>query len=99
MVVGTVSTFFDLSAGLGALILGGAAAVTNDQGGFLTGSLLALIGLGLLWGGIDPRARRAPVAVRAVNELSKQGVPDICFDGTVTSTSDDQGARGARRPI
>ena len=41
-VVGTVSTFFDLSQGLGALILGGAAAVTNDRGGFLAGSLLAV---------------------------------------------------------
>ena len=63
-VVGTVSTFFDLSQGLGALILGGAAAVTNDQGGFLAGSLLAVAGLGLLWGGIDPRpaARRSRCA-------------------------------------
>ncbi len=58
-VVGTVSTFFDLSQGLGALILGGAAAVTSDRGGFLTGSLLAVGGLALLWAGIDPRARRA----------------------------------------
>jgi hypothetical protein len=68
-VVGTVSTFFDLSAGLGALILGGAAAITSDQGGFLTGSLLALVGLGLLWGGIDPRARKDPVPVRAYDEM------------------------------
>jgi MFS family permease len=68
-VVGTVSTFFDLSQGLGALILGGAAAVTNDQGGFLAGSLLAVLGLGLLWAGIDPRARREPVAVRAYDEM------------------------------
>ena len=68
-VVGTVSTFFDLSQGLGALILGGAAAVTNDRGGFLAGSLLACLGLALLWGGIDPRARRAPVPVRAYDEM------------------------------
>ncbi len=68
-VVGTVSTFFDLSQGLGALILGGAAAVTNDQGGFLAGSLLGVTGLALLWAGIDPRARRAPVAVRAYDEM------------------------------
>jgi hypothetical protein len=68
-VVGTVSTFFDLSAGLGALILGGAAAVTNDQGGFVAGAVLSLAGLGLLWGGIDARARRAPVAVRAYEEM------------------------------
>ncbi len=68
-VVGTVSTFFDLSQGLGALMLGGAAAVTNDRGGFLAGSLLALAGLALLWGGIDPRARRTPVPVRAYDEM------------------------------
>lgn len=68
-VVGTVSTFFDLSQGLGALLLGGAAAVTNDRGGFLAGSLLACLGLALLWGGIDPRARRAPVPVRAYDEM------------------------------
>ncbi len=68
-VVGTVSTFFDLSQGLGALILGGAAAITSDQGGFLAGSLLAVGGLALLWAGIDPRARRAPVAVRAYDEM------------------------------
>jgi MFS family permease len=68
-VVGTVSTFFDLSQGLGALILGGAAAVTNDRGGFLAGSLLAVLGLALLWAGIDPRARRTPVAVRAYDEM------------------------------
>ncbi len=68
-VVGTVSTFFDLSSGLGAFILGGAAAATSDQGGFLTGTVLALVGLGLLWGGIDPRARRAPVAVHAYEEM------------------------------
>ncbi len=68
-VVGTVSTFFDLSQGLGALILGGAAAVTSDQGGFLAGSLLAVVGLALLWAGIDPRARRPPVAVHAYDEM------------------------------
>jgi len=68
-VVGTVSTFFDLSQGLGALILGGAVAVTSDQGGFLAGSLLAIAGLALLWGGIDPRARRAPVPVHAYDEM------------------------------
>jgi MFS family permease len=68
-VVGTVSTFFDLSQGLGALIIGVAADVTSDQGGFVTGALLGLLGLALLWGGIDPRARRAPVAVHAYDEM------------------------------
>jgi MFS family permease len=68
-VVGTVSTFFDLSQGLGALIIGVAADLTSDQGGFVTGALLGLLGLTLLWGGIDPRARRAPVAVHAYDEM------------------------------
>jgi MFS family permease len=68
-VVGTVSTFFDLSQGLGALILGGAAAITSDRGGFFTGTLLALGGLALLWSGVDPRARRTPVPVHAYDEM------------------------------
>src|SRR4029077_12244651 len=68
-VVGTVSTFFDLSQGLGALILGGAAALTNDRGGFLAGSLLAWRALVLLWGGIDARAARAPAPVHAYDEM------------------------------
>jgi MFS family permease len=68
-VVGTVSTFFDLSQGLGALILGGAAALTDDRGGFLAGSLLALLGLLLLWGGIDARAGGVPEPVHAYDEM------------------------------
>jgi MFS family permease len=68
-VVGTVSTFFDLSQGLGALILGGAAAFTSDRGAFVVAALLALGGLGILWSGVDRRAREAPVPVRAYEEL------------------------------
>lgn len=68
-VVGTVSTFFDLSQGLGALLLGGAAAAFGNRGAFATGSLLALTGLALLWGGLDPRARRPPVPVHAYDEI------------------------------
>jgi MFS family permease len=68
-VVGTVSTFFDLSQGLGALIIGVAADLTTDQGGFLAGAALGLLGLFLLWGGIDPRARRAPEPVHAYDEM------------------------------
>ena len=68
--VGTVSTFFDLSQGLGALMLGGAAAVTSDRGGFLAGSLLACRRAGPALG----RHRRrepaaAPVPVRAYDEM------------------------------
>jgi MFS family permease len=68
-VVGTVSTFFDLSQGLGALVVGAAAAVTNTRGGFASGALLAVLGLVLLQSGIDRRARRPAVPVHAYDEL------------------------------
>jgi MFS family permease len=68
-VVGTVSTFFDLSQGVGALILGGAAALSSDRGAFLVAALLALGGLVLLWSGADRRIRAAPAVARAYDEL------------------------------
>jgi MFS family permease len=67
-VVGTVSTFFDLSQGIGALILGGAAAATSDQGAFVVAAALALGGLVLLRSGVDRRVRVA-VPVHAYDEL------------------------------
>ncbi|MBI2706228.1 MAG: MFS transporter [Actinobacteria bacterium] len=57
--VGTVSSFFDASQGLGAMILGGAAAISGYRGSFVAGSVFAIAGLVLLRSGIDPRARRA----------------------------------------
>jgi hypothetical protein len=42
--VGTVSVFFDLSQGLGAVIVGGVAAVTDIQGAFAAGGCAALLG-------------------------------------------------------
>lgn len=57
--VGTISSFFDLSQGLGAAILGLAVAVADYRGGFLSAAALSLLGAILLRGGIDRRARAA----------------------------------------
>ena len=53
--VGTVSSFFDLSQGLGALILGVVAAVAGYRGAFLAGAVLAVAALVLLRTGTDTR--------------------------------------------
>jgi MFS family permease len=58
-VVGTFSSFFDLAQGLGALLLGGVAAVAGYRGAFAAGAVCGLAGLVLLRSGIDPRARNA----------------------------------------
>jgi MFS family permease len=47
-VVGTFSSFFDLSQGLGALIVGGVAAATDYRGAFAAGAVAALAGLLML---------------------------------------------------
>ena len=47
-VVGTFSSFFDASQGLGALICGTVVAVTGDRGAFATGAVCALAGLMVL---------------------------------------------------
>jgi MFS family permease len=44
-VVGTFSTFFDLSQGVGALICGAVVAFAGDRGAFTTGAVCALAGL------------------------------------------------------
>ena len=43
--VGTISVFFDLSQGLGAVIIGGVAALTSVPGAFAAGGCSALAGL------------------------------------------------------
>lgn len=48
-VVGTFSSFFDLSQGLGSLIVGGVAAVTSYQGAFGAGAVFAAFGFFGLW--------------------------------------------------
>jgi MFS family permease len=55
-VVGTFSSFFDASQGLGALICGTVVAVTGDRGAFATGAVCAFAGLVLLRGRSRTRA-------------------------------------------
>jgi MFS family permease len=73
--VGTVSSFFDASQGLGALVLGAVAAVAGYRGAFIAGALLALAGLVLLRSGVDPRTRR-PVDVAAARVAHEYLEPD-----------------------
>jgi MFS family permease len=62
-VVGTVSTFFDLSQGLGSLLVGAVAAVTSYQGAFAAGAVFAVIGFVLLrYGSAAHVSRTATVA-------------------------------------
>lgn len=56
-VVGTYSSFFDLSQGLGAVILGGIAALSGYRGAFAGGAVAAAIGVVLLQTGVGLRAR------------------------------------------
>lgn len=56
-VVGTFSSFFDLSQGLGALICGTVAAVAGYRGAFATGAVLAFVGLAYLRRARDLRGR------------------------------------------
>jgi MFS family permease len=75
--VGTVSSFFDASQGLGALILGGVAHLSSYRGAFAAGVAASVLGLVLLRGGIDPRARRATDhdAARAALETPEPEMP------------------------
>ncbi len=58
-VVGTFSSFFDLSQGLGSLIVGAVAAVTSYQGAFGAGAVFAVLGFfGLWFHAAQARARR-----------------------------------------
>lgn len=68
-VVGTFSAFFDLSQGLGALIVGVVASATSYRGGFIAGAVFALAGLGLLWSGVDPRVREGHVLARGADQI------------------------------
>lgn len=58
--VGTISSFFDLSQGLGAAILGAAVAVAGYRGAFVGAAAMAVLGVVLLRSGIDRRTA-APV--------------------------------------
>jgi predicted MFS family arabinose efflux permease len=56
--VGTVSSFFDLSQGIGALLLGVVAALTGYRSAFAAGAVLGLAALVLLRRSPEIRARR-----------------------------------------
>ncbi len=73
--VGTVSSFFDLSQGVGALLLGVVAALTGYRGAFVAGALLGLAALVLLRGSTDARTR-ASVGHRAAALASASVEPD-----------------------
>jgi MFS family permease len=60
-VIGTVSSCFDLSQGVGSLIVGGAAAVIGYRGAFGVSAVAALIGLVLLWRVVVPIRHRIAV--------------------------------------
>jgi MFS family permease len=64
-VVGTFSSFFDASQGLGAFICGAVVVFTGDRGAFATGAVCALAGLVLLRSGAWSRAP-APDAVETI---------------------------------
>ncbi len=68
-VVGTFSTFFDLSQGLGALIVGVVASATSYRGGFIAGAVFAVAGLALLWSGFDPRVREGDILARGSDQI------------------------------
>ncbi|MBK5289196.1 MAG: MFS transporter [Acidimicrobiia bacterium] len=70
-VVGTFSTFFDLSQGFGAFLVGAVVSVTSYEGGFFFGALASVAGLALLWSGADPRVREQHVAA-----LSRDVIPE-----------------------
>jgi MFS family permease len=76
-VVGTVSSFFDLSQGLGAFVLGAIAAFGGYRGAFVGGGAFALAGLFVLRSGLDPRTRRRAQVDPAAAELARQSLePD-----------------------
>jgi len=60
--VGTISSCFDLSQGLGSLLVGGIAALTSYRGAFAASSVATLVGVALLWQWVVPRLHRARVA-------------------------------------
>jgi MFS family permease len=59
-VVGTFSSFFDLSQAVGAFVCGAVVAATGDRGAFATGAVLSVVAFVLLRSGIDPRTRTPP---------------------------------------
>lgn len=60
--VGTISSCFDLSQGLGSLIVGGVAALTSYQGAFAAGAVGSVIGVAILWQRVVPTLVRRRLA-------------------------------------
>ena len=75
--VGTVSSFFDASQGLGSAMLGGVAALTSYRGAFAGGAIAALAALVLLRSGIDPRTRQHEVDHDAASAAMNVPEPDL----------------------
>ncbi|GMU78276.1 MAG: MFS transporter [Acidimicrobiia bacterium] len=65
-VVGTVSSCFDLSQGIGSLLVGGVAALTSYRGAFATGAVTSVLAVVVLWQIVVPRRARFGVAQDAV---------------------------------
>jgi MFS family permease len=68
-VVGTFSSFFDLSQGIGALVLGGVADLAGYRGAFATAGAGALIGIAVLRSGVsrrEPARQAAPPGPEAL---------------------------------
>ena len=74
--VGTVSSFFDASQGIGALLLGVVASLAGYRGAFAAGAVLAVAALVLLRSGIDPRAR-GPIDLDAAAASHESVEPDL----------------------
>lgn len=60
--VGTISSCFDLSQGLGSLIVGAIAALTSYRGAFAASAVTSVIGVAVLWRWVEPRLARARIA-------------------------------------
>lgn len=73
--VGTVSTFFDLSQGVGAALLGAVASLSSYRGAFVAGAILSVGALVLLRSGADPRAK-GPVDHAAFEEARAHVEPE-----------------------
>ena len=65
--VGTISSCFDLSQGLGSLVVGGVAALSSYRGTFATGAVCSMLAVLLLWGRVVPRMT---ARARLANEVS-----------------------------
>ncbi len=60
--ISTFTMFFEIGTVFGAVALGGLAEMTSKRGGFIGGSVTALVGLVLLWRVLVPSLRRRPIS-------------------------------------